>query len=76
LKGLGSNLGSKVGLEPLADVKTTQIYMHYDPHEHEVAMVNDAFSSAAPVWTTLLPPRKPTPKRGTRASVAQGRARG
>jgi hypothetical protein len=32
-----------------ADIKTTQIYMHYAPDEHEVAMVNDAFSSAAPV---------------------------
>jgi len=32
-----------------ADIKTTQIYMHYAPDEHEVAMVNDAFSSAIPV---------------------------
>jgi transcriptional regulator with XRE-family HTH domain len=32
-----------------ADIKTTQIYTHYAPDEHEVAMVNDAFSSAAPV---------------------------
>lgn len=26
-----------------ADVKTTQIYMHYAPSEREVAMVNEAF---------------------------------
>ncbi len=25
------------------DAKTTQIYAHYAPSEHEVAMVNDAF---------------------------------
>ena len=29
-----------------ADIKTTQIYMHYAPDEHEVAMVNDAFAPA------------------------------
>ena len=28
-----------------ADIKTTQIYTHYAPDEHEVAMVNDGFSS-------------------------------
>jgi integrase len=28
-----------------ADSKTTQIYAHYAPSEHEVQMVNDAFSS-------------------------------
>jgi integrase len=27
-----------------ADIKTTQIYMHYAPDEHEVAIVNDAFT--------------------------------
>jgi integrase len=27
-----------------ADVKTTQIYMHYAPSEREVAMVNEAFA--------------------------------
>jgi hypothetical protein len=27
-----------------ADAKTTQIYSHYAPSEHEVAMVNDAFA--------------------------------
>jgi site-specific recombinase XerD len=27
-----------------ADIKTTQIYMHYAPDEHEVTMVNEAFS--------------------------------
>jgi integrase len=27
-----------------ADIKTTQIYMHYAPDEHEVVMVNEAFS--------------------------------
>jgi integrase len=27
-----------------ADIKTTQIYMHYAPDEHETAMVNEAFS--------------------------------
>jgi integrase len=30
-----------------ADSKTTQIYMHYAPSEHEVEMVNRAFSPAA-----------------------------
>jgi hypothetical protein len=29
-----------------ADVKTTQIYMHYAPSEREVAMVNEAFAPA------------------------------
>ena len=29
-----------------ADIKTTQIYMHYAPDEHEIAMVNDAFAPA------------------------------
>jgi len=28
-----------------ADIKTTQIYTHYAPDEHEVAMVNDGFSA-------------------------------
>ena len=28
-----------------ADIKTTQIYVHYAPVEHEIAMVNDAFAS-------------------------------
>jgi integrase len=28
-----------------ADAKTTQIYAHYAPSEHEVAVVNDAFSA-------------------------------
>lgn len=28
-----------------ADAKTTQIYAHYAPSEHEVAIVNDAFSA-------------------------------
>jgi integrase len=28
-----------------ADIKTTQIYMHYAPDEHEVALVNDGFAS-------------------------------
>jgi integrase len=27
-----------------ADIKTTQIYMHYAPDEHEIAMVNEGFS--------------------------------
>jgi integrase len=26
-----------------ADIKTTQIYLHYAPNEHEIAMVNNAF---------------------------------
>jgi integrase len=30
-----------------ADVKTTQIYMHYAPSEREVAMVNEAFPTVA-----------------------------
>ena len=30
-----------------ADVKTTQIYMHYAPSEREVAMVNEAFPTRA-----------------------------
>ncbi len=29
-----------------ADIKTTQIYMHYAPDEHEIAMVNNAFAPA------------------------------
>jgi integrase len=31
-----------------ADVKTTQIYMHYAPSEHEVEVVNDAFGGPSP----------------------------
>jgi site-specific recombinase XerD len=31
-----------------ADAKTTQIYAHYAPSEHEVAMVNDAFATDEP----------------------------
>jgi integrase len=27
-----------------ADIKTTQIYMHYAPDEHEIALVNEGFS--------------------------------
>jgi hypothetical protein len=27
-----------------ADIKTTQIYMHYAPDEHEVALVNEGFA--------------------------------
>jgi site-specific recombinase XerD len=27
-----------------ADIKTTQIYAHYAPSEHEVQMVNEAFA--------------------------------
>jgi integrase len=30
-----------------ADSKTTQIYAHYAPSEHEVQMVNDAFTPSA-----------------------------
>lgn len=30
-----------------ADSKTTQIYAHYAPSEHEVQMVNEAFASEA-----------------------------
>jgi integrase len=40
-----------------ADIKTTQIYMHYAPDEHEVAMVNDAFSSVPPSSPRLSPVR-------------------
>ncbi len=32
-----------------ADIKTTQIYMHYAPDEHEVAMVNAGFGVARPI---------------------------
>jgi hypothetical protein len=32
-----------------ADSKTTQIYAHYAPSEHEVEMVNAAFEPDAPV---------------------------
>jgi site-specific recombinase XerD len=35
-----------------ADVKTTQIYMHYAPSEHEVDIVNSAFG------TKPAPPRR------------------
>jgi integrase len=31
-----------------ADMKTTQIYAHYAPSAHEVAMVNEAFREADP----------------------------
>ncbi len=31
-----------------ADIKTTQIYMHYAPSEHEVEIVNDAFRASSP----------------------------
>ncbi|MHB1539439.1 MAG: tyrosine-type recombinase/integrase [Solirubrobacteraceae bacterium] len=31
-----------------ADSKTTQIYAHYAPSEHEVEMVNEAFAPPAP----------------------------
>jgi integrase len=34
-----------------ADIKTTQIYMHYAPDEHEIAMVNGGFTT-----DTRLPP--------------------
>lgn len=30
-----------------ADIKTTQVYMHYAPDEHEVAMVNEGFARPA-----------------------------
>jgi integrase len=30
------------------DIKTTQIYAHYAPSEHEVDWVNDAFAAASP----------------------------
>ena len=30
-----------------ADSKTTQIYTHYAPDEHEVQMVNDGFAAPA-----------------------------
>ena len=36
-----------------ADSKTTQIYTHYAPDEHEVAMVNEGFAGArawGPIW--------------------------
>jgi hypothetical protein len=29
-----------------ADIKTTQIYTHYAPDEHEVALVNQGFAHA------------------------------
>ena len=37
-----------------ADVKTTQIYMHYAPSEREVEMVNEAFppSRRGTIWGT------------------------
>lgn len=31
-----------------ADSKTTEIYAHYAPSEHELAMVNDAFAPKEP----------------------------
>ena len=36
-----------------ADIKTTQIYMHYAPDEHEVAMVNDGLLAARPLGSNL-----------------------
>src|SRR5208337_3987867 len=41
-----------------ADSKTTQIYAHYAPSEHEVEMVNDAF---APDDATKPGPSRPAP---------------
>jgi len=38
-----------------ADAKTTQIYAHYAPSEHEVAMVNDAFTVDEPTPRTNDP---------------------
>ena len=42
-----------------ADAKTTQIYSHYAPSEHEVAMVNDAFAPAEPPPRPAERPRPP-----------------
>jgi integrase len=41
-----------------ADSKTTQIYAHYAPSEHEVQIVNDAFAA-----TTVSPKAAPHPMR-------------
>ncbi|MCW2999157.1 MAG: tyrosine-type recombinase/integrase [Solirubrobacterales bacterium] len=38
-----------------ADAKTTQIYAHYAPNTHEVAMVNDAFATKEPPPATDRP---------------------
>ena len=38
-----------------ADSKTTQIYAHYAPSEHEVQMVNEAFASPDPSSSTQQP---------------------
>ena len=64
-----------------ADIKTTQIYMHYAPDEHEVAMVNEGFGawrhgdgeSWGPIWgpnvraTHAHPEAPKTSKPGARA---------
>lgn len=36
-----------------ADIKTTQIYMHYAPDEHEIAMVNEGFGGAETLGSNL-----------------------
>jgi integrase len=48
-----------------ADIKTTQIYMHYAPDEHEIAMVNDGFAAE---------PSEPKRRDGVRAALAPGKS--
>jgi site-specific recombinase XerD len=49
LAAYGQPLRSIQGFLGDADMKTTQIYSHYAPSEHEVERVNVAFSSAAQI---------------------------
>jgi len=53
-----------------ADVKTTQIYMHYAPSEREVEMVNEAFSSE-PTGNNLGNKLRKTGKHSEQENPAQ-----
>ena len=43
-----------------ADLKTTQIYAHYAPSEHEVQIVDDAFGTPKPPATRRRRKRRQT----------------
>ncbi len=51
-----------------ADIKTTQIYMHYAPDEHEVALVNEGFADIG-----ALAPDEPSAEAAMGAGFAHGR---
>lgn len=48
-----------------ADFKTTEIYAHCAPREHELAMVNDAFAPKDPRGGRFRPFAVPRPMTGT-----------